>query len=190
MSNLFFTSDLHFFHKNIIQYSKRPFTSVEEMNEALIKSWNYMVQPNDTVWSLGDFSFGNYQLTTGVLSRLNGNHHMVLGNHDQTIIANQDNLISSGIVKSIQHYKEIKYNGQLIVLFHYGQRVWNKSHHGSIMLYGHSHGSLPPFGKSVDVGVDSKEITSEYRPVSINEVISYMKNREGEVVDHHNKNRM
>jgi calcineurin-like phosphoesterase family protein len=187
MSNLLFSSDLHFHHKKICEYSGRPYSSVQEMNEALIKNWNEVVEPNDTIWTLGDFSFGNYQEITSVLRRLNGNHNMVLGNHDQTLIANKDDLLQSGLVKSIQHYKELKYNGNFIVLFHYGQRVWNKSHHGSIMLYGHSHGSLPPFGKSVDVGVDSKEITSEYRPVSIDEVVKYMKNRQGEVVDHHGR---
>lgn len=189
MSNLFFSSDLHFFHKNIIQYSNRPYSSVEEMNEALIKNWNDNVKPNDTIWTLGDFSFGNYQLTTGVLSRLNGNHHMVYGNHDQTIMANYKTLLDSGLVQSIQYYKELKHDDQLIILFHYGMRVWRSSHHGSILLYGHSHGSLPPFGKSVDVGVDCKEITPEYRPVSIDEVLAYMKNRQGQVVDHHGKNK-
>ncbi len=84
-----------------------------------------------------------------------------------------------------QNYKELKVEGKFIVLFHYGQRVWNKSHHDSIHLYGHSHGSLPPHGKSVDVGVDCKEITHEYRPVSLDEVVRYMDKRQGEVVDHH-----
>lgn len=185
-----FSSDLHFFHKNIIQYSNRPFSSVEEMNDKLIENWNAVVKPADTIYSLGDFSFANYLLTCNVLSQLHGEHHMILGNHDKTIIENQTKLVSSGLVKSIQYYKEIKHEGHFIVLFHYGQRVWNKSHHGSIMLYGHSHGSLPPFGKSVDVGVDSKEITSEYRPVSIDEVIKYMAKKDAPVVDHHTSNRM
>jgi calcineurin-like phosphoesterase family protein len=64
-------------------------------------------------------------------------------------------------------------------------RVWNKSHHNSWHLYGHSHGSLPPHGKSVDVGVDCKEITSEYRPLSFKEIKKYMDKRVGEKVDHH-----
>jgi calcineurin-like phosphoesterase family protein len=53
------------------------------------------------------------------------------------------------------------------------------------MLYGHSHGSLPPFGKSVDVGVDCKEITEDYRPVTADEVLTYMSKREFVAVDHH-----
>jgi calcineurin-like phosphoesterase family protein len=114
---------------------------------------------------------------------------VVLGNHDQVITYNRRELLQEGLLSSIQNYAEVKAQRKLIVLFHYGQRVWNRSHHGSIHLYGHSHGSLPPFGLSVDVGVDSKEITEEYRPVSFDEVVKYMASRKSEVVDHHGKDR-
>ena len=110
-----------------------------------------------------------------------------MGNHDQVITDNWNELLDTNLLQSIQYYREIKHNGQMIVLFHYGMRVWNRSHRGAIMLYGHSHSTLPPHGKSVDVGVDCKEITSEYRPVSLDEVIEYMKDRPGEVVDYHGK---
>lgn len=180
-----FVSDTHWGHTNIIKYSNRPFSSVPEMNEALIKNWNAVVQPNDTVWHLGDVAFCKYPEFKSIISRLNGNKNLVYGNHDKMIEQNEAELLRLGLFKSIQNYAEISVQGTKVILFHYGMRVWNKSHHGSILLYGHSHGSLPPFGKSVDVGVDSKEITSEYRPVSEHEVLAYMKNRQGEVVDHH-----
>lgn len=180
-----FCSDLHFGHNNIIKYSNRPFSSVGDMNEGLIRNWNAVVKPDDTVWYLGDLSFSKYNETKNILRRLNGRKHLIMGNHDGDIERNWDDLLDNNLVDSIQHYKELKAGGQLFILFHFGQRVWNKSHHGSIHLYGHSHGSLPPHGKSVDVGVDCKEITSEYRPVSLDEVVAYMSNRKGEVVDHH-----
>jgi calcineurin-like phosphoesterase family protein len=157
------------------------------MDEALIKNWNAIVKPQDTVWHLGDFAFCSYPEIKTILQRLNGEKNFIFGNHDKSINNNWDELLDLNLFKSIQYYKELKYEGQMFVLLHYGMRVWNKSHHGSIHLYGHSHGSLPPFGKSVDVGVDCKEITSEYRPIAITEVISYMKNRRGEVVDHHDE---
>lgn len=184
-----FVSDLHYFHKNIILYSQRPFASVEEMNDKLIENWNRVVAPTDTIYSLGDFSFGNYLLTCNVLSQLNGEHHMILGNHDKTIIENQTKLISSGLVKSIQYYKELKYNNTLFVLFHYPMRSWNKKHYDAIHCFGHVHNSLfnSPWGKSIDVGVDSKTITSEYRPVSADEIIVYMLNVKDIMVDHHIK---
>lgn len=189
MSNLHFSSDLHIFHKNIIRYSQRPFSSVEEMNQTLIDNWNTQVKAQDTIYTLGDFSFGNYADTYSVLKKLNGNHHMVLGNHDKLIVKHERDFIKSGLVKSISHYKEITFKNQFIVLFHYGQRVWNRSHHNSWHLFGHSHGSLPPHGKSVDVGVDCKEITSEYRPVSFDEVMEYMSKRQFTPVDHHDGSR-
>lgn len=180
-----FVSDTHFYHKNIIQYSSRPFASVEDMNERMIEAWNAQVQPDDTVYHLGDFAFCSYKELRTLMYRLNGEKHLILGNHDKTIIQHQTDLLRLPTIASIQRYVELKAEGQFFVLFHYGQRVWNKSHHGAIHLYGHSHGSLPPHGKSVDVGVDCKEITYEYRPVSIIEVLDYMSKRKGEVVDHH-----
>lgn len=180
-----FTSDTHWGHNNIIRYSNRPFASVEEMNEALIANWNAVVKYDDVVYHLGDFAFLPYDKLKQIARRLNGTKHFIRGNHDKEIDRHKTDLLNSKTFASIQDYYELKHDGQMICLFHYGQRVWNKSHHGSIMLYGHSHGSLPPFGKSVDVGVDCKEITPEYRPVSFDEVMAYMKNRTFEAVDHH-----
>lgn len=182
---IFFISDTHFGHANVIKYSQRPYSSVEEMNEAMISNWNAIVKPNDIVWHLGDFSFSNLQETIKVIDRLNGKINLVLGNHDKMIVKNAGSLLNSKKFSSIQHYAELKHDRQFIVMFHYGMRVWNKSHYGSIHLFGHSHNSLPPHGKSVDVGIDSKEITSEYRPVSIDEIFQYMNRREITIVDHH-----
>lgn len=184
---MWFVSDTHFGHKNIIQYSNRPFRSVEEMNEQMIKDWNALVDPNDIVWHLGDFAFLPGKEFNILARRLNGKKNVVLGNHDKWIIQNKNQLLKSGTFESIQNYAELKLgkNVPMIVLFHYGQRVWNKSHHGSIHLYGHSHGSLPPHGKSVDVGVDCKEITHEYRPIHLDEVLKYMEKRTFQAVDHH-----
>lgn len=185
MSDIFFISDTHFGHANIIRYSNRPFSSVEEMNNQLVQNWNALVKPDDIVWHLGDFAFMKLSEFKSLLWRLNGHINVVLGNHDKVIDQHSRDLLNMGKIESIQNYAELKVAGKMIVLFHYGQRVWNGSHRGSIHLYGHSHGSLPPFGKSVDVGVDSKEITHEYRPVSLDEVIKYMDKRNFIPVDHH-----
>lgn len=181
-----FTSDTHWGHANIIKYSNRPFKDVEEMNEKMLQEWNDRVKPNDVVYHNGDVAFMPYPKLKNYLWRLNGTIHLVLGNHDKDIILHREDLLRQGKIATIQHYNELKLRGcPMIVLFHYGCRVWNKSHHGSILLYGHSHGSLPPFGKSVDVGVDCKEITHEYRPIHLDEVLAYMDKRQGEVIDHH-----
>ena len=77
---------------------------------------------------------------------------------------------------------------QFIVMCHYGMRVWNKSHHGSWMLYGHSHDSMEheTWGRSMDVGVDSAyRILGEYRPFNLREIKNIMEKREHNPVDHH-----
>ncbi len=181
--SLWFVSDNHFGHKNIIKYSNRPYSSVEEMDEQMIQAHNAVVRDKDVVWFLGDFAFARWERIAAIGERLNGEKHLVYGNHDDEIkkalglVFPPDDYPTSPW-KSHQDYKEIKWNGQKIVLFHFGQRVWNKSHHGSWHLYGHSHGDLPPLGKSVDVGVDAKWIHDEYRPTHIDEIAKFMKDRE------------
>ena len=185
MSEIFFISDTHFGHSRIIDYSSRPFKDVEDMNEQMVQNWNSLVKPNDTVYHNGDVAFMKLTDFKNLLCRTNGTWHIVLGNHDKMITQNRVELLKHGKIATIQHYNELKVAGEHIILFHYGMRVWNQSHRSSIMLYGHSHGNLPPFGKSVDIGVDCKEITPEYRPIHLDEILAYMKNRKSETVDHH-----
>lgn len=149
--SIWFTSDTHFGHANIIRYCNRPFSSVEQMDDELIRRWNTVVGPEDTVYHLGDFAFGRGAEGSArkAAAKLHGKIHLVLGNHDEiatTVIASR--------FTSIQHYTEVSVQGQKIVLFHYGLRTWHHDLRGAWHLYGHSHAGLPPFGKSVDAGVD------------------------------------
>lgn len=185
---IYFTSDVHVGHANIIKYSNRPYSSVDEMNEQLIQNWNSIVTKEDDVWSLGDFSFMNFDKTINFIRRLNyRSFNMVLGNHCKDIRNRQRAYLDSKLVNSIQEYKEITVEGQHIVLFHYGCRVWNRVHRGSWLLYGHSHGTLPPYGKSVDVGVDAPFVTGmpEYRPYSFEEVRRFMNKQDAVWGDQH-----
>ena len=172
---IWFTSDNHFFHKKMTAI--RGFASPEEMNEALIANWNRVVKPTDTVYNLGDFSFTNLAKTKEIKQRLNGVQTLILGNHDEVLYKKRKELVEEGVFKAIHKDLEIRYEGQIIVLHHFAKRVWNRSHHGSIHLFGHSHGFLPPLGKSVDVGIDSPYITEEFRPVSIHEVLGFFLDR-------------
>lgn len=95
-SNVFFTSDTHFCHANIIRYCNRPWNSgkdangdsivterdLYEMNEAIISNWNSVVSLDDVVWHLGDFALGNRSRIPEFVNRLNGHKKLVLGNHD------------------------------------------------------------------------------------------------------------
>lgn len=82
MTRIFVTSDLHFFHANIIELCKRPFTNVEIMNECLIENWNAKVEKDDLVIYCGDFALCAADNFDSVIHRLNGRKVLVKGNHD------------------------------------------------------------------------------------------------------------
>ncbi len=77
---LFFTSDTHFNHTNILQYCNRPFKTVDQMNETIITNWNNVVGPDDVIFHLGDFCLGGAEEWNKILDRLNGRIYLVLGN--------------------------------------------------------------------------------------------------------------
>jgi calcineurin-like phosphoesterase family protein len=166
--NVWFTSDQHYGHTNIIRFCERPFASIEEMDEALIANYNECVKPGDTVYHLGDFSFARNP--AGVFYRLNGNKLLLLGNHDWKRTGELKKL-PWGWIKDVYN---LRVAGTKIWLNHFAQRAWPAGHHGAIHLYGHSHGSLPDFGRSTDVGVDAWD----YRPVHLDEILDLMKGRE------------
>src|SRR3990167_8010996 len=83
---IWFTSDTHYWHKNIINYCNRPVGSIEEMNKFLIARYNEKVQPDDEVWHLGDFAFCGRDKAIEILEQLNGHIHLVRGNHDGSLV--------------------------------------------------------------------------------------------------------
>jgi len=146
--NIFFTSDLHISHANILKFDNRPFNSVEEMNSAIEDGWNQVVAPEDTVIYLGDLSFAKSsekQEVSDLLKRLNGGIHYVLGNHDK-----YEDIKGFGRFQTIQDYLEVKITHEkdgnrqenLFCCFHYPIYSWNKAHHGAYMIHGHTHGNL------------------------------------------------
>lgn len=79
---IWFSSDPHYFHKNVIRMCNRPFSGLKEMHEHMIDNWNRRVKPNEKVYMLGDFAFSGWTLTKKVVERLNGHKILILGNHD------------------------------------------------------------------------------------------------------------
>ena len=165
--SIFFTADLHLGHKNIIRYCGRPFSSVEDMDATIIKNWNAKVTSNDLVYIIGDFAFGQREQVLGYIQKLNGKKILIDGNHDNIGQPKNYGFIEKWPIR------EIKIEGQHITLSHYAMRVWNKSHFDSWMLYGHSHGTLEPQGKSWDVGVDY----NNFEPLSFEEIKKIMESR-------------
>lgn len=180
-----FSSDSHFGHKNIIKFSDRPFKDTDHMDEELIRAWNEVVHLDDDVYHLGDVSLGNATKLTDILNRLNGNIHLITGNHEKSVFKKESNVARFVWIKD---YHEMYIDKQFIVMCHYAMRVWNKSHHKSYMLYGHSHDSMEneTWGRSMDVGVDSAaRILGEYRPFNYTEIKRILDKREHNPVDHH-----
>lgn len=172
---IYFTSDLHFGHLNVIKYDNRPFSSIEEMDEALIQNWNSVVTNKDIVYLLGDVSFHKPIDTINILNRLNGHIHLIKGNHDNK------NRLPLERFMSVNDLLEVSFMTEKIVLCHFPLRSWNKMHHGTWHLHGHCHGSIKAIGRSLDVGTSC----NDYRPISFLQVKQYMDNRTFERIDHH-----
>lgn len=162
---IYFTGDTHFCHFNSIKHSNRPYTTVEEMDGALIDNWNSIVTNNDTVYHLGDFAWKNPEFYK---NQLNGDIKLIRGNHDKRYSLTCLNKLFS----EVHDYKCIVLEDIPIILSHYAFRVWDRSHYNSWHLYGHSHGRLASQGKSFDVGVDC----TNYIPISWNKVKEIMSN--------------
>lgn len=158
---IYFTSDTHFGHHNIIKHCNRPFSDVHEMNKTIFDNINNVVGRDDTLYILGDFCFrGKQPLEYRV--RINCQDvHLILGNHDNRTDYFLDEITAdmNGFA-SIFDVKEIIYCNQKIYLSHYPHRSWPASHKGSFMLYGHVHSKLNEEDRlsnrlTLDVGVDN-----------------------------------
>ena len=149
MTKIFITADNHFFHKNIIRYCNRPFNSVEEMNETMIKNWNDIVNDNDIVIHLGDFAFRNR--AREIRSKLNGTIILIRGNHDYNLsesdgfIIVEGNLIIGNNILSHRPLQEIP--------------------KGFINIFGHIHHNKAYSGKCVCVE------QTNYEPVELDSII-------------------
>ena len=181
--NIFFTSDTHFCHKNIIEFCKRPFETVEEMNKAMVENWNKTVGPTDIVYHLGDFCFAGSAEWHYLLGKLNGRIHLVLGNHDEKNI--REGYLQH--LESVSYQQRLFIEGYNVYLNHYPYMCYPGYKPYTCQLFGHIHSSPYKFDgmdaqiakeglkpSQYDVGVDWNNFT----PISWNEVkekISYQK---------------
>lgn len=187
---IYFTSDLHLGHANSIEFTDRPFASVDEMNETLVRNINMVVDKKDELWILGDFAYKVdrekvRELRNSILCK---RVHLVVDNHVKDYSLDH-------IFQSVQHYKELKTPYGRFILFHYPIMEWNAAHYGSVHLHGHIHSTGEynaqnlskkfrdrfPEGhvekqedlglRIYDVGVDA----NDYRPVSLEHIAELMR---------------
>ena len=158
MINWFFSADEHYFHKNVLKYCNRPFSTVDEMNHTLISNNNSIVTDNDYVIHIGDFTLASRGAAESIIKQLKGQHIFIIGSHDRWL-NNKGKQIWERTIEN-QH----------IVCCHYPMYSWPRSHYNSFLCYGHHHGRLKVPCKAIDVGVD----TNNFYPYSFNNVIKRM----------------
>jgi calcineurin-like phosphoesterase family protein len=185
--NIWFTSDNHFWHANVIKYCDRPFASVEEMNEAMIRNWNEVVKPEDTVYCLGDFSLA-FRPIEAYSMRLNGTKYLVPGNHDfchsyhkkarnlekrkewiqkytswgWIVLPEQTTLDIPGVATvNMCHHPY-----RLVEPYEDKYEKWRPKDDGRWLICGHVHEKWKVVDRMINVGVDQWG----FKPVSIEEI--------------------
>lgn len=173
--NIWFTSDLHFGHRNIIKFCNRPWETVEEMDKALINNWNSVVDKDDIIFDLGDFAFASNSKWKYILNQLNGHHYLILGNHDVSRYPGDKTM---ELFERVEHQMIVKIDDRYVYLNHYPYLCYGGSWRGPknavYALHGHTHllktentgkdfeRMSITFPYQYDVGVDF----NNYKPIS------------------------
>lgn len=182
-----FISDHHFGHNNIIHFCERPFSSTQEMNDAMIEIWNDFIRPGDSVAYVGDFALGKRD-EVGVVNKLHGDVHLFIGNHDRPFRNSKyiTEYLRYGFV-SVQRSTDILIEGERVSIGHFPFeqdfvenfnqkydkfsqfRIQDK---GQWLIHGHTHNALrTKWCKQINVCVD----LWDFEPVSYGRISSLIK---------------
>jgi len=164
---IYFTADHHFGHANIIRHCNRPFSTVDEMNRALITNWNKRIKPDDVVYILGDLFFRYTLPTREILDYLQGKKHLIIGNHDKDWMKKTH---LPRFFESVEQMIEINDGAHKITLCHYPMMTWNQAAKNGYMIHGHIHNNtdaeyfplIRNMPNILNAGVD----INDYSPVS------------------------
>lgn len=164
---IFFTSDTHFGHANIIRFCNRPYRDVNHMNQELINNWNSVVDANDIVFHLGDFAFAGSEVFENVIKQLNGRIYWILGNHDYKNFRPHYQQYFEHIAPKMV----ISVDGQPIILNHepllcFGGQLNNRYW----QLFGHVHTSHQDYSKQ---GCDIERMTQMSTPTMYDVGVDY-----------------
>ncbi len=172
---IYFTADLHLGHKNVIKLAERPFSTVAEMDEALVRNWNDRVKGNDTVYILGDLMC-KCQDPEAYLRELKGKKVLILGNHDAGWLEKIDK-DKYFIKTALMHEQSLC--DHMLTLCHYPMLEWRASRKESnckklgYLVHGHIHGrcdeaykELYKLPHALNAGVD----VNGFEPVTFDEL--------------------
>jgi calcineurin-like phosphoesterase family protein len=189
--NLWFTSDLHLGHKNVIKFCDRPFADVKEMSEKIIENWNNIVNDDDIVFILGDvFWFNDSQTIKKILNRLKGIIYIIPGNHDDfssyhRVVDDPRFILCNDVVQVFLETEDNRYDKKITELWlsHYPMMTWPHRNLGAINLFGHIHSKidktegvdqdLPLHYNQCDVGCDYWD----YKPVMFDILLEKIKSK-------------
>lgn len=190
MRKIFFTSDLHFGHKNVIKFDNRPFSSVEEMDKELIRRWNNKVGKGDLVYVLGDLIWKskNNDEAAKLIESLNGQIVLIKGNHDRFL----NNSKVKNALAGVKDYDDIRVKladgtDKRCILSHYFIPMYNGHRNGAIHLHGHSHTTeeakleLEIAKKLNEQGIENEIYNVgcmywDYAPVTLDEILASTQN--------------
>ena len=177
---IFYTADLHLGDQRVFDLCSKPFVDLSEYNAEIVRRWNTKVRMSDEVYVLGDVA----EKDPGVLELLRdlaGHKHLIVGNHDQTILPA---IIRSGAFLTVSDLKVIEDNGRSVCLCHYPLMEWPGMNSGAYHVYGHIHNKTEANGReyaqmktyyfnkrAYNAGVD----VTEYSPVTLDEMIELKK---------------
>ena len=166
-----YTGDLHFGHSNVIGFDHRPFADCNEMDRVMIELWNGRVQPDDTVYIVGDFCYRSQHDEEWYLRQLKGHKILILGNHDIHILNNPKALQYLEGVEKMMHIQD---EGKQICLCHFPIAEWNGYFKGNWHIYGHIHNrrnETYEFMKKKERALNAGCMINNYAPVSFKELV-------------------
>ncbi len=172
---IYYTADLHLGHTNVIGFGNRPFSDVDEMDNALIANWRAVVKPNDDIYVLGDLIF-RCKEPEAYLKRLTGRIHMIRGNHDVFL----KNKALERYFVEICDMKTVADEGRRVFVCHYPLAEWPGYYRNAIHLFGHIHNNrneackiMETLPNNYNVGVDCIGFT----PLTLTQIINFYEER-------------
>ena len=168
---IYYISDTHFGHANVLGMDGRPFSDIEEMDAALIGYWNERVTEEDDVYIIGDFAYRNGYATSWYLRQLKGNKHLIIGNHDRYTIQDKKAL---ECFCSVEDMMLINDHEHTVSLCHFPIAEWNGKRRGGYHVFGHLHcrrDEVYQFMSRYDRALNAGCMINGYRPVTLDELI-------------------
>lgn len=163
---IYYISDLHFDSERVLNDAERPYKTVEEMNDALIRNWNSVVSDDDTVYVIGDIGQHDHPIPTQ-LGLLKGHKHLIRGNHD-TGLDNQEMLFQ--YFETVSDFYELDDGDTHILLSHYPMVYRQRGY----MIHGHIHRTKPDLFnllKGLDRVLNASADINDFTPCTLQTLV-------------------